>query len=410
MARPKKPPEEPITPAWFKVWTGWQENIQRLNNEQAGELLKAMMAYSIDGAAPSFTDATLAVYWDFMKTQLAVDRQKYITQVKSNRKAGQISAQNKAKKTQKKPVPKNGVFEAEKADGDSAGQQVLTSVNEEKKKRRGEEPKEPKEKTYKSDLTVSLDKATETDEKFINDNFDVDGYNMANDLWFKNNGRVSLTPKEKSYLRKCVSEHGAEFICGCIGELKRRRKAITTETLPAVIRELKAKAEAEKLERELKEQEAKAEAEEKAKAQKLAEEARRQESIALKRKQEREAKSILKEHEKAIDEFIKAYHAINDGSTMMDANGHNCRDNVDSMKQDVDAILYVGSAIKANGADNFMLGLKKAMEYAEKVKANDDADYFISFGNLANTERWLVSNYEKEKELEKNETERGKNY
>lgn len=257
MARPKKPPEEPITPAWFKVWTGWQENIQRLDNEQAGELLKAMMAYSIDGTTPSFTDATLAVYWDFMKTQLAVDRQKYITQVKSNRKAGQISAQNKAKKTQKKPVPKNGVFEAGKADGDSAGQQVLTSVNEEKKKRGREEPKEPKEKTYKSDLTVSLDKATETDEKLINNDFDVDGYNMANDLWFKNNGRVSLTPKEKSYLRKCVSEHGAEFICGCIGELKRRRKAITTETLPAVIRELKAKAEAEK---------AKAEAEEKRKA------------------------------------------------------------------------------------------------------------------------------------------------
>ena len=246
MARPKKPPEEPITPAWFKVWTGWQENIQRLNNEQAGELLKAMMAYSIDGAAPSFTDATLAVYWDFMKNQLAVDRQKYITQVKSNRKAGQISAQNKAKKNLKKPVPKNGVFEAEKADGDSAGQQVLTSVNEEKKKRRGEEPKEPKEKTYKSDLTVSLDKATETDEKFINDNFDVDGYNMANDLWFKNNGRVSLTPKEKSYLRKCISEHGAEFICGCIGELKRRRKAITTETLPAVIKEMRKQAEEEK--------------------------------------------------------------------------------------------------------------------------------------------------------------------
>lgn len=267
MARPKKPPEEPITPAWFKVWTGWQENIQRLNNEQAGKLLKAMMAYSIDGAVPSFTDATLAVYWDFMKTQLAVDRQKYITQVKSNRKAGQISAQNKAKKTQKKPVPKNGVFEAGKADGDSAGQQVLTSVNEEKKKRRGEEPKEPKEKTYKSDLTVSLDKATETDEKFINDNFDVDGYNMANELWFKNNGRVSLTPKEKSYLRKCVSEHGAEFICGCIGELKRRRKAITTETLPAVIRELKAKAEADKAraeaeaKRKAKEEERKAEME-----------------------------------------------------------------------------------------------------------------------------------------------------
>lgn len=66
---------------------------------------------------------------------------------------------------------------------------MLTTVNEERREKE-EEPKEPKEKK-RIEVTDSLDKATTT-------NFDVDGYNMANDLWFRYNGRQSLSPKRKA--------------------------------------------------------------------------------------------------------------------------------------------------------------------------------------------------------------------
>lgn len=239
MARPKKPAEEPIRPPWFKFWTSWAESVSLLTNEQAGELLKAMVSFSIDGIEPKFRDSLLKAYWSFMASQMKLDKQKYVNQVESNRRAGKKSAENKSKLNAKKPTQKSGVSVDGNADGTRDSQQVLTSVNEERRKK-GEEPKEPKEKK-RIEVTDSLDKAIST-------NFDVDGYNMANDLWFKYNGRQPLSPKEKSYLRKCVADHGADFICGCITALKSQKKVISTTTLPAIIRELKQEAEKKKQE------------------------------------------------------------------------------------------------------------------------------------------------------------------
>ena len=174
-----------------------------------------------------------------MASQMKLDKQKYVNQVESNRRAGKKSAENKSKLNAKKPTQKSGVSVDGNADGTRDSKQVLTSVNEERRKK-GEEPKEPKEKK-RIEVTDSLDKAIST-------NFDVDGYNMANDLWFKYNGRQPLSPKEKSYLRKCVADHGADFICGCITALKSQKKVISTTTLPAIIRELKQEAEKKKQE------------------------------------------------------------------------------------------------------------------------------------------------------------------
>jgi len=239
MARPKKPAEMPIIPPWFKIWTSWNDSISMLTNEQAGELLKAMVTFSIDGTIQPFKDGILKACWSFMVHQLQLDRQKYINQVKSNREAGRISAKVKAEKTQKKLYQKSGVSKAGNTDGIKDSKQVLTTVNEERREKE-EEPKEKK----RIEVTDSLDKASTTD-------FDVDGYNMANNLWFKYNGRQSLSLQEKSYLRKCVAQHGAEFVCGCIGILKNQKKIISTTTLPAVITEQKAKAEAEAIKQEL---------------------------------------------------------------------------------------------------------------------------------------------------------------
>lgn len=237
MARPKKPAEEPIIAPWFKIWTRWNNGITKLTNTKAGELLKAMISFSIDGTEPKFKDSQLEMLWLLISDQMQADRQKYIDQVTKNRDAGRKSAKNRAEKNAKKLYQKSGVFEAENTDGTRDSQQVLTSVNEERREKE-EEPKEPKEKK-RIEVTDSLDKATTT-------NFDVDGYNMANDLWFKYNGRQSLSPQEKSYLRKCVAQHGAEFICGCIAELKREKKLISTTTLPAVIEEMQNRAKEEK--------------------------------------------------------------------------------------------------------------------------------------------------------------------
>ena len=136
MARPKKPAEVPIIPPWFKVWTRWLDGIDILTNEQAGQLLKAMVSFSIDGTEPKFNDGPLKMLWSLIANQMKLDRQMYINQVIHNRKAGTISAKNKAEKTRKKLYQKNGVFEAGNTDGTRDSQQVLTSVNEERRKKK----------------------------------------------------------------------------------------------------------------------------------------------------------------------------------------------------------------------------------------------------------------------------------
>ena len=58
----------------------------------------------------------------------------------------------------------------------------------------------------------------------------------------------TLLPHEKSYLRKCVAEHGAEFICGCIGKLIQDKKPINTKNLRNTIADLKSQEEKRKAE------------------------------------------------------------------------------------------------------------------------------------------------------------------
>lgn len=125
---------------------------------------------------------------------------------------------------------------------------MLTSVNEGKKGRRKKKediPKEPKEP-----IEPKEPKEEEPKEE-VDENFDIDGYNMANNMWYKNNGRKTLTPAEKKYLKECIKQHGAEFICGCIDTLKRDKKLVGIKTLRNAIcdikeREAEKKAEEEK--------------------------------------------------------------------------------------------------------------------------------------------------------------------
>ena len=140
MARPKKVVEPEVVAQWFKVWTRWDEAIEQMTDEQAGRLLKSMMQFITTDTEPNFDgDAMLSTSWVFMKDQLRFDKQKYINQVKHNREAGRTSAKNK----QKKRVPRNGIIEAGITDGARDSKQVLTTVNQE---RRREERRKEKEK------------------------------------------------------------------------------------------------------------------------------------------------------------------------------------------------------------------------------------------------------------------------
>ena len=159
MARPRKVVEPEVVAQWFKVWTRWDEAIEQMTDEQAGRLLRSMMQFIKTDTEPNFEgDTMLSTCWTFMRSQLQFDKQKYINQVKHNREAGRTSAQNK----QKKRVPKDGVFEAGNTDGTRDRQQVLTTVNQER--RREERRKEERGKEELSNF-LSADKFDMKDSK-----------------------------------------------------------------------------------------------------------------------------------------------------------------------------------------------------------------------------------------------------
>ncbi len=164
MARPKKEPEKAVNVPWFKVWNNWGEVVQELTDEQAGRLFKAMMVFSQGEKEPAFNDRELRMIWLTVKGQLTLDRQKYVNQVKSNSRAGKTSAETrklKGKNNAKKLYQKNGVFEFGNADGTRDRQQVLTSVNEGRRKK-----EEGRRKEGLSQLVSSVNYIGANDESF----------------------------------------------------------------------------------------------------------------------------------------------------------------------------------------------------------------------------------------------------
>ncbi len=155
-----------IVAPWFKVWTRWEEVIDRMTDQQAGRLLKSIMLFVTTQTEPNFDDdEVLSTSWAFMKSQIVFDLQKYINQVKHNREAGRTSAKVKAKKRKKTVSESDENSPTANTDGTRDRQQVLTSVNQEEKKRREEEKKN------KSDLSnfLNADKFNmETNQEYIN--------------------------------------------------------------------------------------------------------------------------------------------------------------------------------------------------------------------------------------------------
>ena len=61
----------------FVIHHDLREKIEDLNNEQIGELFKAILDYEIDGTLPLFTDKELKIAFKFIKVGLDIDREKY---------------------------------------------------------------------------------------------------------------------------------------------------------------------------------------------------------------------------------------------------------------------------------------------------------------------------------------------
>ncbi len=179
---------------WFKVWTRWEEVIDRMTDQQAGRLLKSIMLFVTTQTEPNFDDDDiLSTSWAFMKSQIAFDLQKYINQVKHNREAGRTSAKTKAKKRKKTISESDENLPTANADGTRDRQQVLTSANEDNEVR-----------SYKKDESVL---------NFLNpDNFDMDTNKdflisqRAVDILKKQLGE-KLTEAKMNVVTKFIREH-----------------------------------------------------------------------------------------------------------------------------------------------------------------------------------------------------------
>lgn len=71
----------------FVLYTRYEEQINMLNDEQAGQLMKAIFAYQKKGEA-EVSDPVVAMLWSVIKQQLDVDNQKYQETCNNRKEAG----------------------------------------------------------------------------------------------------------------------------------------------------------------------------------------------------------------------------------------------------------------------------------------------------------------------------------
>ncbi len=92
----------------FILYTEYHEQMDMLNNEQAGQLLKAIFAYAA-GNEPEVSDPMAAMLWSIMKRRMDIDNEKYQRQCaakRSNGAKGGRPSKNSAEKTEAEPEAK----------------------------------------------------------------------------------------------------------------------------------------------------------------------------------------------------------------------------------------------------------------------------------------------------------------
>lgn len=98
----------------FVLYTRYEEQINMLNDEQAGQLMKAIFAYQKKGTA-EVSDPVVAMLWSVIKQQLDIDNQKYQETCNSRKEAGKKGGRPKKSEgscnTEEKAKKPNGFSE-----------------------------------------------------------------------------------------------------------------------------------------------------------------------------------------------------------------------------------------------------------------------------------------------------------
>lgn len=105
----------------FVVYTRHMKHIQKLTDEQAGQLFKALYAFSV-GEQPPELDTATDILYSIITEQMQFDSDKWESTKEARRLAGLKSAEARANKVEQKPTKPN------KTEQESANSTVSVSV------------------------------------------------------------------------------------------------------------------------------------------------------------------------------------------------------------------------------------------------------------------------------------------
>ena len=105
----------------FVLYTRYREQINMLNDEQAGQLMKAIFDYQAMGEA-AIEDPVVAMLWSVMKQQLDIDNEKYQETCAKRKEAGAKGGKSKNSKSENK--------EAKQADNDNEYENEIDNEND----------------------------------------------------------------------------------------------------------------------------------------------------------------------------------------------------------------------------------------------------------------------------------------
>lgn len=118
----------------FVLYTRYREQINMLNDEQAGQLMKAIFDYQAMGEA-AIEDPVVAMLWSVMKQQLDIDNEKYQETCAKRKEAGAKGGKSKNSKSGNKEAKQaNATFakqtKAKQADNDNEYENEIDNEND----------------------------------------------------------------------------------------------------------------------------------------------------------------------------------------------------------------------------------------------------------------------------------------
>lgn len=118
----------------FVLYTRYREQINMLNDEQAGQLMKAIFDYQAMGEA-AIEDPVVAMLWSVIKQQLNIDNEKYQETCAKRKEAGAKGGKSKNSKSENKEAKQaNDTFakqtKAKQADNDNEYENEIDNEND----------------------------------------------------------------------------------------------------------------------------------------------------------------------------------------------------------------------------------------------------------------------------------------